>query len=182
MSTQHIAEATGVRLPSADSIRAIQSALQQAGDKSRAQFVTHTRLVDGYQTTAAIRQFDLVIDEPAALGGTDLGPNPVEVVLAALGACQEIVYATYAALLGVQIDRLAIRVTGHLDPRGFFGVADVPAGFQAVAFEVDLQTPSPADKVQQLVNLVNQRCPVLDILQRPIPTQGQVTVNGVPLS
>ncbi|MCS7060675.1 MAG: OsmC family protein [Anaerolineae bacterium] len=179
MSAQLVSENTSVALPAAETITAFQSALRQAGDKSRAEFVVHTRLVDRYQTQAVIRNFELTIDEPASLGGTDRGPNPVEVVLAALGACQEIVYATYAALLGVRIQRLEIRVTGQLDPRGFFNVADVPAGFERVEYEVDLQTDAPPDKTSQLIELVNRHCPVLDILQRPIPTQGHVRVNQV---
>lgn len=181
MSVQTLVQGNAVALPAAEAIAAIQSALRQAGEKSRAQFVVHTRLIDRYETAASIRQFNLTIDEPASLGGTDKGPNPVEVVLAALGACQEIVYATYAALLDVNIQRLEIRVTGQLDPRGFFNVADVPAGFESVAYDVDLETDAPAEQTRRLVELVNRHCPVLDILQRSIPTQGRVRVNGEPV-
>ncbi|MCL5997180.1 MAG: OsmC family protein [Chloroflexi bacterium] len=171
-----------ISLPPAATVQAIQAALRAAGEDGRVQFVAETRLVKGYETAANIRGFQQVIDEPPSLGGTNQGPNPVEIVLAALGACQEIVYATYATLLNIQIDRLDIKVVGHLDPRGFYGVADVPAGFERVEFEVNLSSPSPADQVRQLVQIVNQHCPVLDILQRPLPVQGRVEHNGQSLN
>lgn len=178
--TVHNGAETALINPLTATVTAVQASLQAAGDNSRASFTAETQLVSGYQTTASIRDFTLLIDEPASLGGTDLGPNPVEVVLAALGTCQEIVYATYAALLGVEIEHLSIKVTGTLDPRGFFNVADVPAGFDDVQYDVQLISPSPADKIQRLVDLVQHHCPVLDILQRPISVRGEVTLNGVP--
>ncbi len=79
------------------------------------EFDAHTELVEGFLTKAQIRQFTLYIDEPPQLGGTDKGPNPVELVLAALGTCQEIVYAAYAAVLGIPLDSVKITVKGRLD-------------------------------------------------------------------
>ena len=43
------------------------------------------KILDGVHCTSAIRDHRLDIDEPEMIGGTDLGPNPVEIVLAALG-------------------------------------------------------------------------------------------------
>lgn len=159
-------------------VTAIQDVLRESGAKGSASFTATTQLSRGYETAITIRNFKLVVDEPTSLGGTDLGPNPAELVLAALGTCQEIVYSTYAALFNVQIDHLDIKVTGTLDPRGFFGVADVPAGFDSVLYEVNLVSPSPADRVRQLVNTVNARCPILDTLQRPMPIETRVEHNG----
>jgi uncharacterized OsmC-like protein len=167
--------------PLGATVRAIQGALTEAGPRGRVQFAAQTRLVQGLETAANIRGFNLVIDEPPSLGGADLGPNPVEVVLAALGACQEIVYATYASILNVQIDKLEINVVGDLDPRGFYNVAEVPAGFERVEYHVNLVSPSPAARVRELIDTVNSHCPVLDILQRPLPVYSQYVVNGQPV-
>ena len=174
--------ATSIPLAKPATVLAIQSALREAGVRSKVRFGANTRLVQGYETATTIRSFEQTIDEPPSLGGTDLGPNPVEVVLAALGACQEIVYSTYAALLGVSIEKLEIKVHGDLDPRGFFGVADVPAGFESVAYEVNLESSSPVNDVRHLVQTVNKHCPVLDILQRPLPVSSRVALNGQSLN
>jgi uncharacterized OsmC-like protein len=36
-------------------------------------------------------KFQLIIDEPEALGGTDEGPSPVEYILAGLAGCLNVV-------------------------------------------------------------------------------------------
>ena len=46
---------------------------------------------------------------------SDRGPNPVELMLAALGACQEITYRLYADTLGIPLDRVSVSVSGRLD-------------------------------------------------------------------
>jgi len=165
----------------ADALQRLKEQLQQAGAPSPVGFTADTRLVDGFQTTAQVRQFSFAVDEPPQLGGTDTGPNPVELVLAALGTCQEIVYATYGRLLGIPIDALAIRVSGDLDLRGFLGAADVPAGYRAIDFDVAIESPASAEEVALLIETVNRRCPVLDILQRGLPVAGHYALNGVSL-
>ncbi len=179
---QQTRDAAALTLANPATVRAIQAHLREVGERGRVRFSAATQLVGGYETAIDIRNFHQTIDEPPSLGGTDLGPNPVEVVLAALGACQEIVYATYAALHGVTIEHLDIKVSGDLDPRGFFGVADQPAGFESIVYEVNLSSPNPAEQVRALVQTVNQHCPVLDILQRPLPVQARVALNGSPLA
>lgn len=167
--------------PLADALRRLREQLREAAAPSPVSFAAETRLVDGFKTAAQVRQFNLTVDEPPQLGGTDAGPNPVELVLAALGTCQEIVYATYGRLLGVPIDSLSIRVTGDLDLRGFLGAAEVPAGYRAVDFDVAIESPASPQEVARLVETVNRRCPVLDILRRGLPVTGRYALNGQPL-
>lgn len=166
----------------ASTIDAVRNGLRQAPETAAATFTVETTLVDGYRTEARIRDFNLTIDEPTKIGGEDSGPTPVELVLAALGTCQEIVYATYARVLDIPLDGVAVRAEGNLDLRGFFGVADVPAGFQDISFAVDIDSPAPPEDVARLVSAVNAHCPVLDILRQPVPTTGSYRHNGQPLA
>ncbi|MCL4369310.1 MAG: OsmC family protein [Chloroflexi bacterium] len=162
----------------AEAIEATRTHLRQARDGASITAAADTRLIEGFQVEASIRGFRLTIDEPESLGGTDRGPNPVELVLAAFGACQEIVYATYARILGVPIDSVSVKVEGSLDPRGFFGVAEVPAGFSHVTYTVDIQSAAPASEVTQLIATASAHCPVFDILRQPIPVKGTYAHNG----
>lgn len=166
----------------ATAVEGVRDHLRQVGDAARADFVAETRLIDGFRTEARMRQFTVTVDEPANLGGSDQGPNPVELVLAALGTCQEIVYATYARVLGIPIEAVSVTVDGWLDPRGFFGVAEVPAGFQGVSFAVKVTSPAPPAEIERLITAVNAHCPVLDILQRPLPVTGQYWHNEEPVA
>lgn len=68
------------------------------------------RLVPATATQVSVqaRQHGFTIDEPGSLGGTDLGPNPVDALLAALGACQVITFQVWAEELGLTFDALDI--------------------------------------------------------------------------
>jgi putative redox protein len=162
----------------AEVIEVVRTQLRQAGGEVEVKFSADTKLVEGYRAEARIRQFTLMIDEPLSLGGTDQGPNPVELVLAALGTCQEIVYATYARILGIPIESVSVSVEGSLDPRGFFGVADVPAGFNQVSFAVDIRSVASLREISHLIATANAHCPVLDILRQPVPVTGSYSHNG----
>ena len=89
------------------------------------------RQVEGLRSETKIRQFSLTVDEPTTLGGTDTGPNPVELVLASLATCQEITYRAYATALGIPLESVSVKLEGSLDLRGFFAAVKdgVRAGF-----------------------------------------------------
>ena len=163
-------------------IETLRADLGSAPEPPIATFAVDTSLADGYRTNVTIRDFDFLVDEPESIGGTDTGPTPVELVLAALGTCQEIVYATYARVHGIPLDGVRVQAEGRLDLRGFFGVADVPAGFQDVSFTVDVDSPASPEVISALVAEVNARCPVLDILRQPVQVTGAYRHNGQPVA
>lgn len=154
----------------ATAIAEVQNKLRLSPDSALASFHTASRLGAGFRSEVSIRQHALVIDEPAALGGTDSGPNPIEMLLAALGACQEITYRAYATALGIPLDTVSVRLTGNVDLRGFFGVNDaVRAGFQNIHGEVHIASSASAADLARLKAAVDSHCPVLDMLSTPVP-------------
>lgn len=137
-----------------------------------AEFRAQTRTITNFETETSSRGFTQVIDEPEALGGTNKGPNPVEVLLGALGTCQEIVIVAYAAALGIELDEVSIDVRGEIDLRGLFSVADVPSGFSGITFDANIQARNATpEQLEQLKTLALAHCPVLDTLQRAIPVR-----------
>jgi uncharacterized OsmC-like protein len=161
--------------------QAIQTLTRVVGEKPAAAKVVFRSstisTADAFTTDSTIRSFGVRHDEPAELGGTDTGPNPVEAVLAALGSCQAIVYRAYANALGLRLDRVEVETRGHLDLRGFLGDAAVPAGFERVSFVTRVVSPEPEEKIAVLAKVVEQHCPVLDILRRPIEVSGTFQHN-----
>ena len=99
-----------------------QQALRDDPALASASFAVASRQIEGLCSEVTARDFKLTVDEPEILGGTDRGPNPVELVLAALASCQEITYRLYADSLGIPLDGVSVKVTGDLDLRGLFAV------------------------------------------------------------
>ena len=153
-----------------DIIVATQADLRDNPEHANATFAADSRQVDGLRSETKIRQFSLTIDEPPNLGGTDTGPNPVELVLAALATCQEITYRAYATAFGIPLESVSVKLEGALDLRGFFAVKDgVRAGFNDVRGTVHLQSTAPLAELAKLKEVVDAHCPVLDILRAPVP-------------
>jgi uncharacterized OsmC-like protein len=128
----------------------------------------------GFTVRSEIRGFTVPIDEPRELGGNDTAPNPVELLLAALGGCQEIVYRAFAAVLGIEIDSIEVHAKGRLDLHGFLGLADVPAGFTNISFTTRIVSSASSESIRSLAALVEKHCPVQDTLARPITVTGKV--------
>lgn len=155
--------------------------LEVQPDSARARFQSRSVLGEGLRTEATLRHHTVTVDEPPALGGTDAGPNPVELVLAALGTCQEITYRAYATALGIPLDRVSVALEGELDLRGFFGVDDsVRAGYQGIRGTVVLESSADESTLHALRDAVNAHCPVLDIVSRPVPVELDLEVRAAP--
>jgi uncharacterized OsmC-like protein len=153
-----------------DIIVETQTDLLANPDHAIATFSVDSRQVEGLRSETKIRQFNVTVDEPPNLGGTDTGPNPVEFVLAALATCQEITYRAYATALGIPLESVSVTLEGSLDLRGFFAVKDgVRAGFNDVRGVVNLKSSAPDAELAKLKDVVDAHCPVLDILRAPVP-------------
>ncbi len=72
-------------------------------------------------------------------------------------------------------------VTSPARSPGFFGVGEVAPGFHDVTYTVDIASSAPAADIARLVEAVNSHCPVLDILQQPVPVHGEFRLNGAPI-
>lgn len=110
----------------------------------------------------------LVSDEPVALGGADLGLNPYELLLAALGSCTSMTLRMYAN--HKQLDLQGIQVTLHHDKVHAQDCAD--CGNKASLIDVitrTIQLTGHLDEKQRarLLEIANQ-CPVHRTLQSRI--------------
>lgn len=166
-----------------DLIAEIQTTFRNEPEKASVTFTSESQLQDGFHSEIALRDHALTVDEPAALGGTDKGPNPVELILASLGSCQEITYRAYAAALGIPLESVSVKLEGDIDLRGFLAVAeDVRPGYQAIRGTVELISSASDEQLQKLREIVNTHCPVLDILSQPVPVELELRVTEAAVS
>ena len=116
-----------------------------------------------------------IVDEPGALAGDDLGASPVEFALGALISCQIVVYRLYANALGIRVDDIDITAEGDLDARRLFGIDEtVRAGFTEVRLDIKLSGPESDERYQQLRDVVDAHCPVLDLFANATPVKVSV--------
>jgi uncharacterized OsmC-like protein len=122
------------------------------------------------KTNIQVRGFNLIVDEPESLGGTDLAPNPVEYILAGYAGCINVVAHIVAKELNINLKNLEIGIDGDLDPGRLFGTSfKERAGYSNL--KVRLKTSTKINKGIQIKWLkeIELRCPVNDNLSNKTP-------------
>lgn len=116
------------------------------------------------------RQFKFIVDEPAVLGGTDHGANPVEYLLGALAGCLNVVAHVVANELALPLKGVTIDIEGNLNPSKFLGQSDVErAGYKGIQVKITPDTDADESLVHKWLKTVESRCPVSDNLINPTP-------------
>jgi len=124
-----------------------------------------------------IRTHIIMSDYPVPSGGDDKAPNPMEMMLMALGSCVSAVYVEYAIMLDVDLEAVNVELTGDIDLRGLFNVADVNSGFNHVSYKVRLKTSADEGKVRELIDLAGSHCPVSSTMKLATPVAAEVSVE-----
>lgn len=160
-----------------ETVQTVRDALERAVEAPMATYRTTTRLVEGLRSETTIGTHRVTTDQTAPLGEA-AGPSPVELVLAGLGACQEVVYGVHARLLGIPLETVTVEIEAALDPRGFFGAAEVPVGFRQITYTADIRSSAPPEQIARLVEVVEAHCPVSAMLREPMRVEGDYLLNG----
>lgn len=128
-------------------------------------FKSITKLKEGMKVECTSRNHTIMIDEPAELGGTDEGMNPVEVLLSALGGCKCIVARSFAKAHGINLKDFRIELEGDLDPDGFMGLnKGAKIGFSSIRSKIYIESDSPKEDIEKFVEFIDRTCPVGDTI------------------
>ena len=112
--------------------------------------------------------FDFQAGEPALLAGKDEGANPVEFLLSALSGCMTTTVAYYAALNGIEIEKMESSYRGQLDLRGLFDLdKSVRAGYQKIQVDFKVKTDAPKEKISEFFRF----SPVYDVVSKSVPIE-----------
>lgn len=114
----------------------------------------HTRWDGGMRAVTRVGRFTLVVDEPAAAGGTDTGPQPTDLLLASISSCMALAIAFVARKRGV--DLTGLEVTGVGSYQGL--------RFDRVSLSVSVE--GPHDVLLDLMPEAERLCYVSNTLRQ----------------
>ena len=69
----------------------------------------------------------------------------------------------------IELDDIWVEVEGDMDSAGMMGYTGIRPGYQHIRFVFHVKTDAPPARVQALIDLVEQRCPVGDSLKNGVP-------------
>ncbi|MGH2989867.1 MAG: OsmC family protein [Solirubrobacterales bacterium] len=92
-----------------------------------------------------------------------------DLLLGALAACAQLTCQMVAASMGIEAERIAVKVEGDLDLRGTLGVdKEVTPGFEAIRARFEVHAPGATDaEIASLITKTERYCTVLQTLRGP---------------
>ena len=128
-----------------------------------------SKLADsGLMTKVDMGGHSLTVDEPETMpGGSNQGPNPLDLFCASFGSCQEISYKYYAAVMDVPVNSVSCKVTAPCDLRGLVGLSD-KVGLASIKGEITIDSPAGEEAIAQLKGAVDAKCPMVDTIKSPV--------------
>lgn len=122
------------------------------------------------KTKIKTRGFDLIVDEPEALGGTNQAPNPVEYILAGYAGCINVVAHIVAQELDFSLENFRVDIDGYLNPNRLLGRSlDERAGYKSIDVKLETSTAIDPELKQRWLSEIEHRCPVNDNLTNATP-------------
>jgi len=105
-------------------------------------------------------------DNPAYLGGTDIGMTSIEGVLGILGTCITHISLGQAAERALDVDSISLTVQAEWDPRaGRKGYENLSIAPQNVRYTLHVLTPESEQTVKEWIEAVEKICPMYNLFK-----------------
>jgi putative redox protein len=115
---------------------------------------------DGYRTKIDAGRHAMIADEPIEAGGSDEGPTPYDLILAALGACTAITLRMYADRKGWPLEAVVVRLDhGRSHAADEQQCEHRPVRLDQIDRTLELSGPLTEEQRVRLAEIAD-RCPV----------------------
>lgn len=136
---------------------------------------------EGPQFEATIRfeggQTVFQVDNPTFMGGGGTLPGPMHYCFFGLASCYTGTFATMAAMLGITLKKLSIKVEADINFSRVFGAGDQPV-MEEVRVILDVVSDDPEEKIKEAEKLALERCPVVFTLRNPVKLTPSLKIYG----
>lgn len=119
--------------------------------------------VSSVKSVSHVRDFAYTIDQTIRGGGTNEAPTPMEYILGSFNGCILVVIERIAEEIDFKFTHLKAKSVGKIDPRGVEGIDQVSPHFQEVTNNIWFETNETMEKLAELRQLVDKRCPALNL-------------------
>lgn len=132
----------------------------------------------GLAQEIAVGQHRLLADEPLEVGGTDLGPTPYDLLLAALGACTSMTVAMYARRKRWPLESVTVRMShAKIHATDCEEAETRVCMLDHVHRDVELGGPLSEEQRARLLDIAS-RCPVHRTLESEIVIETHLIAAG----
>ncbi|MFA8450103.1 MAG: OsmC family protein [Bacteroidales bacterium] len=124
------------------------------------------------KTVVKARNFEIIVDEPAELGGKDEGANPVEYLLAAFAGCLNVMAHVVAKEMDFELRGVKINLAGELNPARLFGQSNEDrAGYKGIEVKIVADCDADDETLNKWLEAIEDRCPVSDNIKNITPVE-----------
>ena len=125
----------------------------------------------GFAQQISVGTHRLAADEPTSVGGTDLGPNPYDLLLAALGSCTSMTVAMYARRKQWPLEAVTVQLRHSRIHAADCEACETKEGFlDHIQRDVQLTGSLSEEQRARLLDIAN-KCPVHRTLASEIHVQ-----------
>lgn len=120
----------------------------------------------GYRCDVEAGRHVIPVDEPHHVGGTDEGPQPTDLLLAAIASCFTLAISHSASKRSIDVGAISVEVVGRYE------------GPRFAAFSVHAEVDCPAEDLDRLIRAAERVCYVTNTLRGDPPIEVNAVASG----
>ena len=137
-------------------------------------------LPEGMQVkcTMGAKPFEIIIDAPPGLDGTNEGPSPLLVILTAVGGCIIAVINFWAKIMDIIVESLTVNSRGHIILGALFGIDDSKLpGYDKLEPVIRIKADASEEKINELIDKALSHCPIITNMKGASPITPKIQIR-----